>query len=66
MMSRTTSLARSIRSAFKTSKQKAKDEESNLEGIDLPEIQPEETIEPPESYQCNNKCRQLAKSELIL
>jgi len=66
MMSSTPSLASSIRNAFGSSKQRVEDEEGDLEGIELPEIQAEETIEPPESYQCNDKCRYATKKEELI
>jgi hypothetical protein len=67
MMPRTPSLSSSIRSVFGGSKQKVRDEETGIEGIDLQEVSVEETIEPPDSYQCNDKCRHITnKEELIL
>ncbi|OIW23694.1 hypothetical protein CONLIGDRAFT_649711 [Coniochaeta ligniaria NRRL 30616] len=66
-MPRTLSLVTSLRSVLRASPEQAKDEESEIEGIELGQPCCQEVVvEPLDIYQCNNNCRHITNREVLI
>lgn len=65
-MPRIRSLTSSTRRVFGFLKQKARDEENGTEGIELPEVSAKHIVQPPDSFQCDAKCKHIPKGEALI